>query len=104
LLIARGARLKHERSEGFKDSRTIRNAQFTQKLVTYNILLFETTSVKLQKIFKMVSHLLLRVLTARNVTLNVFSGNGSLSAHLVLGRLRGSLQMRKMRIYDSSKQ
>jgi hypothetical protein len=30
-LIARGTRLKHERSEGFKASRAIRKAQFTQK-------------------------------------------------------------------------
>jgi hypothetical protein len=28
-LIARGTRLKHERSEGFKASRVIRKAQFT---------------------------------------------------------------------------
>jgi hypothetical protein len=30
-LIAQGARLKHEHSEGFKASRAIRKAQFTQK-------------------------------------------------------------------------
>jgi hypothetical protein len=39
-LIARGTRLKHERSEGFKASRTIRKAQFTRKRVAYKILLF----------------------------------------------------------------
>jgi hypothetical protein len=42
-LIARGTRLKHERSKGFKASWAIRKAQFTQKRVTYKILLFETT-------------------------------------------------------------
>jgi hypothetical protein len=31
----------------------------------------------------------------------VVYGNGSLSAHFALGQLRGSLQRRKMRIYDS---
>jgi hypothetical protein len=77
-LIARGTRLKHERSEGFKASRAIRKAQFTQKRVAYKILLFETTSLKLQNLLKMVSHLLLTVLTnfsrpVRNVTLNVLS-------------------------------
>jgi hypothetical protein len=55
-LIARGTRLKHERSEGFKASRPIRKAQFTQKRVAYKILLFETTSLKLPNLFKMVSH------------------------------------------------
>jgi hypothetical protein len=77
-LIARGTRLKHERSEGFKTSRAIRKAQFTQKRVAYKILLFETTSLKLPNLFKMVSHLLLTVLTnfsrpVRNLTLNVLS-------------------------------
>jgi hypothetical protein len=77
-LIARGTRLKHERSEGFKALRAIRKAQFTQKPVPYKILLFETTSLKLPNLFKMVSHLLLTVLTifsrsVRNVTLNVLS-------------------------------
>jgi hypothetical protein len=77
-LIARGTRLKHERSEGFKASRVIRKAQFTQKRVAYRILLFETTSLKLPNFLKMVSHLLLTVLTnfsrpVRNVTLNVLS-------------------------------
>jgi hypothetical protein len=71
-LIARGTRLKHERSEGFKASRAIRKAQFTK------IVLFETTSLKLPNLLKMVSHLLLTVLTnfsrpVRNVTLNVLS-------------------------------
>jgi hypothetical protein len=39
-LIARGTRLKHELSEGFKASRAIRKAQFTQKRVVYKMLLF----------------------------------------------------------------
>jgi hypothetical protein len=77
-LIARGRRLKHERSEGFKASRAIRKAQFIQKRVAYKILLFETTSLKLPNLLKMVSHLPLTVLTnfsrpVRNVTLNVLS-------------------------------
>jgi hypothetical protein len=77
-LIARGTILKHERSEGFKASKAIRKAQFTQKRVAYKILLFETTSLKLPNLLKMVSHLLLTVLTnfsrpVRNVTLNVLS-------------------------------
>jgi hypothetical protein len=55
-LNARGTRLKHERSEGFKASRAIRKAQFTQKRVAYKILLFETTSMKLPNLLKMVSH------------------------------------------------
>jgi hypothetical protein len=55
-LIARGARLKHEHSEGFKASRAIRKAQFTQKRVAYKILLLETTSLKLPNLLKMVSH------------------------------------------------
>jgi hypothetical protein len=50
-------------SEGFKVSRAIRKAQFTQKRVAYKILLFETTSLKLSNLLKMVSHLLLTVLT-----------------------------------------
>jgi hypothetical protein len=75
---ARGTRLKHERSENFKAPRAIRKAQFTQKRVAYKILLFETTSLKLSNLLKMVSHLLLTVLTnfsrsVRNVTLNVLS-------------------------------
>jgi hypothetical protein len=39
-LIARGTRLKHERSEGLKAPRAIRKAQFTQKRGVYKILLF----------------------------------------------------------------
>jgi hypothetical protein len=75
-LIARVTRLKHERSEGFKASRAIRKAQFTQKRIACKILLFETTSLKLPNLLKMVSHLLLTVLTnflrpVRNVTLYV---------------------------------
>jgi hypothetical protein len=62
-LIVRGTRLKHKRSEGFKASRAIRKAQFTQKRVAYKILLFETTSLKLPNLLKMVSHLILTVLT-----------------------------------------
>jgi hypothetical protein len=77
-LIARETRLKQEHSEGFKASRAIRKAQFTQKRVAYKILVFETTSLKLPNLLKMVSHLLLTVLTnfsrpVRNVTLNVLS-------------------------------
>jgi hypothetical protein len=57
-LIARVTRLKHKRSEGFKA--------------------IETMSLKLPNLLKMVSHLLLTVLTnfsrpVRNVTLNVLS-------------------------------
>jgi hypothetical protein len=74
-LIVRGTRLKHERGEGCKASRAIRKAQFTQKRVAYKNLLFNTTSLKLPNLLKMVSHLLLTVLThfsrpVRNVTLN----------------------------------
>jgi hypothetical protein len=77
-LIARGTRLIHERGQGFKASRAIRKTQFTQKRVAYKILLFETTSLKFPNLLKMVSHLLLTVLTkfsrpVRNVTLNVLS-------------------------------
>jgi hypothetical protein len=77
-LIARGTSLKHERSKGFKAWRAIRKAQFTQKRVAYKIVLFETTSLKLPNLLKMVSRLLLTVLTyfsrpVRNVTLNVLS-------------------------------
>jgi hypothetical protein len=68
-LIAREARLKYERSEDFKASRAIRKAQFAQKRVAYKLLLFETTSPKLPNLLKMISHLLLTVLTnfSRNV-------------------------------------
>jgi hypothetical protein len=77
-LIARGTRLKHERSQGFKASRAIRKAQFTQKRVAYKILLFETTSLKLPNLLKIVSHLLLTILKkisrpVRKVTLIVLS-------------------------------
>jgi hypothetical protein len=77
-LIARGTRLKHDRSEGFKASRAIRKTLFTQKGVAYKFSLFETTSLKLPNLLKMVSRLLLTVLTnfsrpVRNVTLNVLS-------------------------------
>jgi hypothetical protein len=59
-------------------SRAIRKAQFTQKQAAYKILLFKTTSLKLPNLLKMVSRLLLTVLTnfsrsVRNVTLNVLS-------------------------------
>jgi hypothetical protein len=96
-LIARGTR--------FKASRAIRKARFTQKRVAYKILLFETTSLKLPNLLKMVSHLLLTVLTnfsrpVRNVTLNVLPG-ATVHYHFALGQLRGSLQRRNMRIYDS---
>jgi hypothetical protein len=37
-LIARGTRLKHERSEGFKVSRAIRKAQFTQTSCIQNFI------------------------------------------------------------------
>jgi hypothetical protein len=77
-LITRGTRLKHEHSEGFKASRAIRKAQFTQKRVAYKNFLFETMPLKLPNLLKIVSHLLLTVLTnfsrpVRNVTLNVLS-------------------------------
>jgi hypothetical protein len=77
-LIARGTRLKPSLRSCFKASRAIRKAQFTQKRVAYKILLFETTSLKFPNLFKMISHLLLTVLTnfsrpVRNVTLNVLS-------------------------------
>jgi hypothetical protein len=67
--------LKYERSEDFKASRAIRKAEFAQKRVAYKLLLFETTSPKLPNLLKMISHLLLTVLTnfSRNVTLNVLS-------------------------------
>jgi hypothetical protein len=87
-LIARGARLKHEHSEGFKASRAIRKAQFTQKRVAYKILLLETTSNFSRPV--------------RHVTLNVLS-RATIRYLLLfaLGQLRGSLQRRKMKIYDS---
>jgi hypothetical protein len=98
--------LKYERSEDFKASRAIRKAQFAQKRVAYKLLLFETTSPKLPNLLKMISHLLLTVLTnfLRNVTLNVLSR--ATVGYLLFFALEqlgegGSLQRRKMRIYDS---
>jgi hypothetical protein len=84
--------LKYERSEDFKASRAIRKAQFAQKRVAYKLLLFETT------------YLLLTVLTnfSRNVTLNVLSrATVGYLLFFALEQLGGSLQRRKMRIYDS---
>jgi hypothetical protein len=69
--------------------------------------LLETTSLKLPNLLKMVSHLILTVLTnfsrpVRNVTLNVLSRATVRYLPLfALEQLRGSLQRRKMRIYDS---
>jgi hypothetical protein len=103
-LIARGARLQYERSEDFKASRAIRKAQFAQKRVAYKLLLFETTSLKLPNLLKIISHLLLTVLTnfSRNVTLNVLSrATVGYLLFFALEQLGGSLQRRKMRIYDS---
>jgi hypothetical protein len=103
-LIAREARLKYERSEDFKASRAIRKAQFAQKRVAYKTLLFETTSPKLPNLLKMISHLLLTVLTnfSRNVTLNVLSrATVGYLIFFALEQLGSSLQRRKMRIYDS---
>jgi hypothetical protein len=103
-LIAREARLKYEGSEDFKASRAIRKAQFAQKRVAYKILLFEATSPKLPNLLKMISHLLLTVLTnfSRNVTLNVLSrATVGYLLFFALEQLGGRLQSRKMRIYDS---
>jgi hypothetical protein len=103
-LIAREARLKYERSEDFKASRAIRKAQFAQKRVAYKLLLFETTSLKLPNLLKMISHLLLTVLTnfSRNVTLNVLSrATVVYLLFFALEQLGGSLQRRKIRVYDS---
>jgi hypothetical protein len=88
---------------GFKASRAIRKAQFTQKRVTYKDLFFETTSLKLPDLLKMVSHLLLTVLTncsrpVRNVMLNVLS-RATIRYLLIL--LRAVYKRKKMRIYDS---
>jgi hypothetical protein len=94
-LIAREARLKYERSEDFKAS---------EKRVAYKILLFETTSLKLPNLLKMIPHLLLTVLTnfSRNVTLNVLSSaTVGYLLFFALEQLGGSLQRRKMRIHDS---
>jgi hypothetical protein len=85
-------------------SRAIRRAQFAQKRVAYKLLLFETTSPKLPNLLKMISHLLLTVLTnfSRNVTLNVLSrATVGYLLFFALEQLGGSLQRRKMRIYDS---
>jgi hypothetical protein len=93
-----------ERSEDFKASRAIRKAQFAQKRVAYKTLLFETTSPKLPNLLKMISHLLLTVLTnfSRNVTLNVLSrATVGYLLFFALEQLAGSLQRIKMRIYDS---
>jgi hypothetical protein len=92
--------LKYERREDFKASRAIRKAQFAQKRVAYKILLFETTSPKLPNLLKMI----LTVLTnfSRNVTLNVLSrATVGYLLFFALEQLGGSLQRRKMRIYDS---
>jgi hypothetical protein len=105
--MQREARLKYERSEDFKASRAIRKAQFAQKLVVYKTLLFETTSPKLPNLLKIISHLLLTVLThfSRNVILNVLSRDSRATVgyllFFALEQLGGSLQRRKMRIYDS---
>jgi hypothetical protein len=97
-LIAREARLKYEPSEDFKASRAIRKAQFAEKRVAYKLLLFETTSLKLPNLLKMISHLRLTVLTnfSRNVTLNVLSRTtvGYL-LFCALEQLGGSLQREK---------
>jgi hypothetical protein len=85
-------------------SRAIRRAQFAQKRVAYKLLLFETTSPKLPNLLKMISHLLLTVLTnfSRNVTLNLLSrATVGYLLFFALEQLGGSLQRRKMRIYDS---
>jgi hypothetical protein len=69
------ARILRLRSYFNLASVAIRKAQFTQNLVAYKVLLFETTSPKLPNLLKMISHLLLTVLTnfSRNVTLNLLS-------------------------------
>jgi hypothetical protein len=62
------------------------------------------TSPKLPNLLKMISHLLLTVLTnfSRNVTLNVLSrATVGYLLFFALEQLGGSLQRRKMRIYDS---
>jgi hypothetical protein len=103
-LIAREARLKYERSEDFKASRAIGKARFAQKRVAYKLLLFETTSPKLPNLLKVISHLLLTVLTnfSRNVTLNVLSrATVGYLPFFALEQLGSSLQRRKMRIYDN---
>jgi hypothetical protein len=92
------------RSEDFKASRAIRKVQFAQKRVAYKTLLFETMSPKLPNLLKMILHLVLIVLTnfSRNVTLNVLSrATVGYLLFFALEQLGGSLQRRKMRIYDS---
>jgi hypothetical protein len=72
-------------------------------LFAYKLLLFETMSPKLLNLLKMISHLLLTVLTnfSRNVTLNHLGQWLVICYFFVLEQLGGSLQRRKMRIYDS---
>jgi hypothetical protein len=85
-------------------SRAIRKAQFAQKRVAYKLLLFETTSPKLPNLLKMILHLLLTVLTnfSRNVSSNVLPrATVGYLLFFALEQLGGSLQRRKMRIYDS---
>jgi uncharacterized membrane protein len=96
--------LKYERSEDFKASRAIRKAQFAQKRVAYKLLLFETTPQSFQIYLILILRLLLTVLTnfSRNVTLNVLSrATVGYLLYFALEQLGGSLQRRKMRIYDS---
>jgi uncharacterized membrane protein YbhN (UPF0104 family) len=96
--------LKYERSEDFKASRAIRKAQFAQKRVAYKLLLFETTLQSFQIYLILILRLLLTVLTnfSRNVTLNVLSrATVGYLLFFALEQLGGSLQRRKMRIYDS---
>jgi hypothetical protein len=60
--------------------------------------------VEQKNVLKMISHLLLTVLTnfSRNVTLNVLSrATVGYLLFFALEQLGGSLQTRKMRIYDS---
>jgi hypothetical protein len=83
-------------------SQAIIKTQFAQKRVAYKILLFETTSLKLPNLLKMISHLLLIVLTIFSRNLNVLSrATVGYLLFFALEQLGGSLQRRKMRIYDS---
>jgi hypothetical protein len=71
-------------------------------LVAYKILLFETTSLKLPNLLKMISHLFLTVLTNFSRNFNVLSrATVGYLLFFALEQLGGSLQRRKMRIYDS---
>jgi hypothetical protein len=73
-------------------------------VIAYKLLLFETTSPKLPNLLKIISHLLLTVLTnfSRNITLNVLSrATVGYLLFFALEQLGGSLQRRKIRIYDS---